>query len=695
MLKQNHINLLRIALCGIALEAFSLSSHAEIKLPPFFGNGMVLQRGGAAPVWGTASPGESINAELEGQTISAKADENGNWSTAFKGLTAGGPYTLTIKGNSETVTLTNVLVGDVWLCSGQSNMVYTLGQMGALAKDDIAAANDPQLRWFIPATYLVPDPYLGRTWLATSPDTVSGDSAVAFYFARTLREKLNVPIGILEVAFPGSSIATWFSPEGLDSIGIGPESRTIAGEIASLDTATPRFLSDLAAWESTYHRQDPGNKGFAQGWADPKTDTSDWKNIPNFADWSALGLNNGGVVWVRKSIDLPAETAGKDITLTIGDLRNGGKEFGNILGTVYFNNREVGAFGNTLKHFFTAPDKPVVKVQGNLVAAGPNVIAIRFFTQEQKAPWNKTDLEFATADKKTHFPTVTSDWSAKVEAGLPPLPPEAAASRPVPPPAPPGVTLPSFFYNSMLKRVVGYGIKGVIWYQGEANTGSTGPIPSVLGNNPAVAYRKLLPGLIADWRRLWNRSDLPFYIVQLPNTNNSGNKITSFPQPQKSNWAALRESQLFAWKTVPNTGLAVTIDLGDGNLHPPNKKPFGERMALVALANAYGQKIDFSGPIYDSMSVEGNKIRLKFKDTAGGLEAKNGPLKEFAIAGADRKFVWADAVIDGDSVVVSAPAIASPVAVRYAWADDPADCNLYDKEGLPASPFRTDDWPLP
>lgn len=684
---------MRIALCAIVLEAFSVSVRAEIKLPPFFGNGMVLQRDAAAPLWGTASPGETIKAELNGQVISATADDKGSWSTAFKGLTAGGPFTLTITGNSDKVTLSNVLVGDVWLCSGQSNMVYTLSQMGALAKDDIAAANDAQLRWFVPTTYLVPDPYLGRTWLASSPATISGNSAVAYYFGRSLREKLNVPVGILEVAFPGSSIGTWFSPEGLESLGIGSEAKTINDELASLDTATPSFLNDLDAWETTFHRQDPGNKGFARGWADPKTDISDWKSIPNFGDWSSLGLNNGGVVWVRASIDMPAETAGKDIHLTIGDLRNGGRQFGNLLGAVYFNNQEVGTFGNVLKHFFTSPDKPFVKVPGNLVLAGTNVVAIRFFTQEPKAPWNKTDLEIAAADKKTHFPAVTPDWFAKVEAELPPLPPKALASRPVPPPAPPGVTQPSIFYNSMLKRVVGYGIKGFIWYQGEANTGSTGPIPSVLGNDPPVAYRKLLPGLISDWRRLWNQSDLPFYIVQLPNTNNGGGNNPG-AQPGKSGWAALRESQLLTWKTAPNTGMGVTIDLGDGNLHPPNKKPFGERMALVALANAYGQKIDFSGPIYDSMAVEGNKIRLKFNYTGSGLEAKGGPLKQFAIAGADQKFIWADAVIDGDSVVVSAAAIASPVAVRYAWADDPVGCNLYNKEGLPASPFRTDDWPL-
>jgi sialate O-acetylesterase len=242
----------------------------------------------------------------------------------------------------------------------------------------------------------------------------------------------------------------------------------------------------------------------------------------------------------------------------------------------------------------------------------------------------------------------------------------------------------------MLKPIVGYGVKGVIWYQGEANTESYGgAVHSILGNYPAFAYRKLLPALISNWRQLWNQDDLPFYFVQLPNTS-THHKPTG--QPEKSAWAVLRESQLLTWKTVPHTGMIVTIDLGSGDLHPPNKKPFGERMALVALADSYGQKIDFSGPVYDSMVVEENKIRLKFNDADSGLVAKNGPLKEFAIAGADRKFVWADATVDGDTVVVSSPDIASPVAVRYGWADNPTDCNLYNQEDLPASPFRTDDW---
>jgi sialate O-acetylesterase len=689
--------LARAACLAILIGTGAHSARANITLPQVFGDGMVLQRDSAAPLWGDASPGETVTAEFNGQTASATADGNGKWSTAFKGLKEGGPFTLTIKGAADTVTISNVLVGDVWLCSGQSNMAFNLYQMGALAKKDVAAAADPDYRWYGAATYMVEDPYKGRKWMSADPRTISGLSAVAYYFGRSLRNELHVPIGILSVSFPGSCIEGWMTPEGLKALGMEPEAKTISDEYAALDKATPKFLDALAAWEKGFGRQDPGDEEFAKGWADPNANTSDWKSIPNFADWSSLGVPNGGVVWVRKSFEIPPETAGTDLTVDIGDLRNGGKEFGNVLGTVYFNNQKVGVVGGSLKHIYTSPEDSTVYVPGSLVHAGTNVLAVRFFAQKGKAPYNKTLIHLqGTTAKKAAVPTLSPDCLAKVAAVLPPEPPEAAESRPPVPPAPSRLRLPSLLYDYMLRQVAGYGIKGVLWYQGEANTESFGGAPpSVLGNYPPVAYRKLLPGLIADWRRIWKQDDLPFYFVQLPNINIYTQANPDAVPQKRSDWAALREAQLLTWQAVPHTGLVVTIDTGNGELHPPNKQPVGERAALVALGNAYGQKAPFSGPVYDSMTVEGNKIRLRFKDTDGGLKARSGVLKEFAIAGEDRKFAWADAVIDGDSVVVSSPEVAVPVAVRYAWADDPLACNLYNGAGLPASPFRTDDWPLP
>jgi sialate O-acetylesterase len=692
MNKQMFNQLFRLVVCAVALVSWPYALQAEIRLPPFFSNGMVLQRDGAAPLWGTASPGEAITAQLNGQTVLATADGKGNWSTAFKGLAAGGPFTLTLKGGSDAITISNVLVGDVWLCAGEMNMASTLGDMGALAKDDLAAATDPQLRWFGSKNMMFGDAFQGRTWTDTTPATTSTDSAVAYYFARELRRKINIPVGIIVVTSQFSPLQTWLSPEGFDSIGLGPEARTALDEFNNLDTATPRFLRDLAAWEKTCNRQDPGNKGFALGWADPKTDTSDWKTIPNLGDWSSLDIPDGGVLWIRKSVDMPAETAGKDISLSIGLLSNEPSEFGNVLGTVYFNNREVGTLGDCLKRVYVPREQPPSKVPGNLVVPGANVIAIRLFTQVQKPHWKKTDLKFNAADK-TAWPSVTPDWLAKVEAKLPPQPPDAVAGRPVTPNSPFQSGLPSIYYNLLLKPIAGYGIKGVVWYQGEAdNETFLGDMPTILKSWPPFFYRKLLPAFIADLRRHWHQPDLPFCFAQLP-----AMKAHIHPngQPQKSDLAQCRESQLLTWQTVPNTGMIISIDLGNGILIPPNKKPFGERLALAALAKAYGQKVDFSGPIYDSMAVEGKKISVKFKSIGSGLVAQNGPLGDFAIAGADQKFIWADAVIDGDTVVVSSPSVPAPIAVRYGWLDTPLNCNLYNKEGLPASPFRTDTWPMP
>jgi sialate O-acetylesterase len=669
----------------IALAMLPHSLHAQIRLPSFFSNGMVLQRDSAAPIWGTASPGEPITAELNGQTISTTTDANGDWNVAFKGLAAGGPFTLTIKGGSDTVSLSNVLVGDVWLCSGQSNMTEHMIEIADLAKDDIAAANDPLLHCFtVPlATEFAPVASIAGTWESTNHDTVKGYSALAYYFAKELREQLKVPIGIIHCSYPGTCAEAWMRREAFASLGTAEQEDALVQAWKTADEKTITFLSNLNSWETTLGRQDPGNKGYAQGWADPRTeistDTTDWKSIPSFGDWSTLGLASGGVIWVRKSIDIPEETAGQDLTMTIADLRNVGKEFGNLLGTVYFNNKPVGTIGDVLKHTFTSPDPVVIKLPAKEVTAGNAVIAIRFFTQEAKAPWSETKIYFTASDSKKHSPpAVTGDWLARVEARLPAAPPDAARTRPAPPAIPILMQVPYTTYNGMLSPLIGYGIKGVLWYQGAANA------------DHAQAYTKLMSALIADWRSLWKQGDFPFYIVQLANcyavSDNPGSK---------SPWAAVREAQLQIAQKVPNSGLVVTIDEGEANNpHYHKLKPVGHRSALLALAEAYGRKIEFSGPVYDSMTLEGDKIRLKFTHVSGGLVAKNGDLKRFAIAGKDHTFVWGTAVIDGDTVLVSSPKVAQPVAVRYAWADNPEGCNLYNTDDLPASPFRTDNWPL-
>jgi sialate O-acetylesterase len=666
-------------LSGLIVIAHPLPVFADVSLPAFFSDGTVLQRDSTAPIWGKADPNEAVTAELNGQTVSATADAEGNWRATFKGLVAGGPFTLTIKGASNSVVVNNVLVGDVWLCSGQSNMALRMADIADVAQADIASANDPLLHCFSVSAWDVDHfyfpPYEGK-WVSTDPDNVKGYSAVAYYFAKELREQVKVPIGIIHCSYSGSSGEAWLSKEAIDRLGRGPQEAALAQAWNNADQSTQKFLSDLNDWETKMGRQDPGNKGYAQGWADPKTDVSGWARIESPGDWSSLGLTNGGVVWIRKTVNFPDKGKIKEFTLNLGNLQNYGKEAGNVLGTVYFNNQEVGEIGHVLKHIFTRPGDQLVTVPGSLIVPGANVVAVRIFTQEEKGPLFGGGPFLIRAS----FPvSVEPPWQAKVEAELPPAPLDAASTRPPTPDIPMMTRLPSLMFDGMLSQLVGYGMKGAVWYQGEGNA------------DRGEAYGPLLRELIADWRGLWKQGDFPFYIVQLANISPPANDPNG-----KSGLAAVREAQLQTWQKVAHAGLAVTIDVGDANnIHYHNKKAVGHRLALIALAQTYGQKIEFSGPVIDSMAVEGSAIRLKFTHLGGGLVAKGGPLQQFAIAGADQKFVWADAVIDGDTVVVSSKDIVAPVAVRYAWADNPAGCNLYNKEGLPASPFRTDDWTFP
>ena len=643
-------------------------SHANVKLADLFGDNMVLQRDSSAPVWGSADPGDKITLTLGAQSVTAAAAADGTWKAIFQGLKPGPPQTLTVAGSHNTVTITNVAVGEVWVTSGQSNMQYLL-----IDQDEIAAPANPDIRYFEsprsmsaqPETAFPPKVY---PWIAAAPDTRAKMSAVAYYFAKNLNQELGVPIGIIDCTWGGTPAEPWTSREALESV---PEYKDAIDQailgFQNQAANAARYAADCAQWEKTFGRADSGNTGFAAGWASPNFDATSWMSFTpgKSPNWNAVGLPNGGAVWLRKTVSLPPEAAGKGFTLNLGPVPG--------IDIAYFNGTQVGSAGWTLPGFLRQSRS--YPVPGSLVKAGDNVIAIRIFTQTN---WN---ANFAQGDRlglPVSAPaSVSNDWLAHVESQLPPMTPDATAARPPFPYPPPGCT-PTTNFNAMVCPLMPYAIKGALWYQGESNAPH------------AYAYRTLLPLLIQSWRARWNIGEFPFYIVQLPNLGNPA----KVPE-DTSNWAVIRESQLLTWKKVPNTGMTVNIDIGEAtNLHPHDKKDVGHRLSLFALANAYGRPIEGSGPIYDSMVVEGNKIRVKFTHLGGGLVAKDGPLQQFAIAGDDKKFVWGDAAIDGDTVVLSSASVPKPVAVRYAWAANPAGCNLYNKSGLPASPFRSDDWPV-
>jgi len=664
-----NLNLVRCTALTLLFLAIDPRLRAEVKLAGMFGDNMILQRESSAPIWGTADPGEKISLAIENQKLTATAKADGTWKAVFNGLKPGGSFKLTVAGKDNTITVNNVAVGDIWVCSGQSNMEYRLGGGGTAYNYEVATANYPDIRYFsVPnVAGLEPVADVKHAWQVATPATVGGFSAVGYFFVKKIHQELGVPIGLIRCGWSGMSIEPFIPLDVLESMP-GPKERAdLAVEaLKRLPADAAKFPVDYNAWLEKYGRVDAGNKGIAAGWADPALDTKDWIPTSTPGDWSKVGAPNGGVVWARKTVHLPPEAAGKDFNLTPGVLHE--------TDTAYFNGEQIGTGGMTPPYFWY--DFRNYRVPGRLVKAGDNVIAIRVVSQRQK------NYTFASASRlglRVTDPTsISEEWLAKVETAYGPLPANALMELPVPPTAKNDQT-PSAIFNGMINPITSYGIKGALWYQGESSAGK------------AWAYRTYLPLLIKGWREKWNLGNFPFYIVQLPNLG----VAPKSPGEGDTRWAEMREAELMTWQTVPDTGMAVTLDIGDANnLHPPDKKDVGERLALHSLANTYGRETEASGPIYDSMTVAGNKIRLKFKHLGGGLAAKDGPLKQFIICGADKKWARGDASIDDDTVVVSSPDISAPVAVRYAWANEPEGCNLYNKAGLPASSFRTDDWPL-
>jgi sialate O-acetylesterase len=640
--------------------------QAEIRVPSIIGDNMVVQQGRKTRVWGTAQPGESVSVSFAGSTRRTRADGQGHWQIFLGPLKAGGPFTLTITGGN-TLTFKNVLVGDVWICSGQSNMEFPLVNASGGA-EAVAQANYPEMHLFTVqknTSASVLDDVKGR-WVVTTPDQVGQFSAVGYFFGRELYQHLKIPIGLIHTSWGGTPAEAWTSHEALASV---PDLKPILDRyqesLESLPQQRENYKRALADWERKNLYQDPGNKGETLGYADTELSQTGWSqmNLPQF--FETAGLMIDGAVWFRKEIDLPASWAEKDLTLNLTAIDD--------FDVTYFNGKRVGATGNDTPNSYLVPRR--YNVPGALVQPGRNVIAVRVFDRAGEGGFGRTELMsvVSVGAKEADAISLAGPWSYKVELALEPKRPDYG-SRPELP-GPTNQNSPSVLYNAMLAPLKPYAIRGTIWYQGESNAGR------------AYQYRTLFPTMIRDWRTAWNQGDFPFYFVQLANWQ------AAKAEPGESDWAELREAQTMTLQS-PQTGMAVIIDIGDANdIHPRNKLDVGKRLAAWALAETYHQKVEPSGPLYDSFSVKDDKIRVKFKHVGGGLKtADGGPPKGFAIAGADHKFVWAETSVQGDTVIVWSKDVARPVAVRYAWADNPV-ANLYNQTGLPASPFRTDDWP--
>ena len=518
-----------------------------------------------------------------------------------------------------------------------------------------------------PVTATQPTRDLHEQWEVCSPRTVPDFSAVGYFFGREIHQREKVPVGLIMNAWGGMPAESFTSEEALAA---DPDfapilARKRAPSTQDVARAKQQFERASTAWEKKYLHKDEGNEGFSKGWAKADADESDWKPMKLPQHWEDTGLKIDGAVWFRKEIETPPAWEGKELSLSLGGIDD--------TDTTYFNGKEVGKTEGALAVMVQRQ----YAVPGELVKPGRAVIAVRVFDMLGDGGFYGPGaaMKLAVKEDDSKKIALAGEWKYKVEkafeqpANIPPRP-----SGPLLESAP---FLASNIYNAMVYPLVPYAIKGAIWYQGESNA------------DRAEQYRKLFPAMIRDWRTRWDQGEFPFLFVQLANYDPRPDKPT---EPADSNWAELREAQTMTL-SLPKTGMAVIVDIGDAkDIHPKNKQDVGKRLAYWAESQVYGVKdLVYSGPIYESMKVDGNKAVISFKHTGGGLVAKGDKLTGFAVAGEDRKFVWAEAKIEGDKIVVSCDQVAKPVSVRYAWADNP-DCNLYNKEGLPASPFRTDSW---
>jgi sialate O-acetylesterase len=627
-------------------------SLGDVRIAGIFGDGMVLQQQAAVTIWGQASPFEEvqIKASWEGAAVHSKADRQGKWTTKLETPSAGGPYKICIKAKNEIV-LNDVLVGEVWICAGQSNM-----EMGIWAVDnaeqEIKAANYPNIRLFHFKRIISAEPVRQTEgkWYLCSPENVSsqgdwaGFSAAGYFFGREIHKNLNVPVGLIQVAWGGTPAEAWMSKESLLS---DPDFEPIVKKIPK--TYSPEEIKNSEQEQEQWFKRLNTPSPDEAGWMAPHMNEQGWKTMRLPQTWEDAGLLLDGVVWFRTNVTIPLDWSGKDLVLSLGPIDD--KD------TTWFNGKQVGQTDswNANREY---------RIPSSLISSEKNVIAVRVFDSGGQGGIYGTPKQlklYPVGESDGKGISLAGNWLYKI--GVNPGPkPEIKGQNP---------NKPTVLYNGMVTPLIPYRIRGVVWYQGESNC------------ERAFQYRKLFPALINNWRTVWNQGNFPFYYVQIA-------PFISWYKPFEC--AELRESQLMAL-SVPNTGMIVTSDIGNlTDVHPKNKQDVGKRLALWALAKTYGQDIVCSGPLYKSMQVEDDKIRIFFNYSDGGLMMKGPKLTCFTIAGSDRKFAEAQAVIDGNTVVVSSDTIKQPVAVRFAWSntDEP---NLFNKAGLPASLFRTDDWP--
>ncbi len=644
-----NIKVLDLVLCFYVF-VIAQTAFCKVRLPHLISDGMVLQRDADVKIWGWAKSGEKITINFNGKKYNATTGKCGRWVVTLSDLEAGGPYNMKIIASNEIV-IKDVLIGDVWVCSGQSNMVLPMKRVEDLYEDEIAHAENPFIRhFFVPERYDFNAPREDLEWgkwKSVNPENIIHFTATGYFFAKKLYEKYQVPVGLINASIGGTPIDAWLSENALKEFPASLEIAEKFKDSAYVNKIVREDKARINKWYSLLKQLDRGYSNPEETWFDPGYDASAWATMELPAFWEDEGLEDiDGVVWFRKEVDVPASMIGKPVRLLMGRIVDSD--------SVYIN----GVFVGTISYQYPPRKYDVPK---DLLKEDKNTIVVRVVNNIGRGGFIK-DKPYKLMAGVQEI-DLRGQWQYKLGAKMDPLAGQTFVQY-----------KPLGLYNGMIAPLLNYRIKGVIWYQGESDAWEP------------VEYRKIFPALINDWRQNWNQGKFPFLFVQLPNFMDPKN------QPSESNWALLREAQLKTL-SVPNTGMVVAIDIGEWNdIHPLNKEDVGNRLALTARKVAYGDEdVIYSGPIYKCMKIKGNKIIVTFTNTGGGLIVKGGgKLKYFAICGPDRKFIWANAKIEDNKVIIWNDNIGSPVAVRYAWADNPKGANLYNKEGLPASPFRTD-----
>lgn len=636
------------SLIALLFILFSTPVLSEVRLPKLISDGMILQREKPLKIWGWADSGEKIDIVFRNNSYPTSADSLGNWEITFPPQNAGGPFKMTISGTNKIV-IHNILLGDVWLCSGQSNMEYPFNRLIDKYKKVISTCTNDKIRQFkVPQAYdfnIQKSDYASGKWEEANPESILDFSAVAYFTAKELFEKYGIPIGIINASLGGSPAEAWMNAEALKSFPhylIETDKYKNDAIVAALQKTEQKTIAE---WYKKLNKTDQGLQANPT-WKDPNFNDALWDEvkIPGYLNKDHSKSINGSI-WLRRTFNAPESMNNQRAKLLLGRIKDAD--------SVFINNAFIGSTS------YQYPQRRYL-IPNGVLKSGKNTIVVRLISNAGQPEFIPDKPYSITTNKDTI--ELAGIWKYKQGTILSPTPSQTFVRW-----------KPTGLYNAMIAPSNNYSIKGAVWYQGESNIGRH------------EEYENLLPSLIHSWRQTKEQGKFPFIIVQLPNY------LKPKTQPSESDWAAFRNVQMHVGNAVDNVATTVNIDLGEWNdIHPQNKKEVGKRIALAAQSLAYHDKSDLAfGPKYTSIKTKGNRLIITFDNCGSGLHIRGGvKLKHFAVAGVDRKYFWAKAKIKGKKVIVESDSVLKPIYVRYAWADNPDEANLYNQEGLTAYPFE-------